>query len=266
MTDGTGTGLLTGKTCVVLGLANKWSIAWPIGQAMAAAGGRVVFSHLNERIQRDVDKLLPEIPGAVSFPCDVASDEAIDAFAARLASEVGRVDALVHSIAFAPAEEMKNRFLATTREGFRIAHDVSVYSLIAAAQRIVPLMSEGGSITTLTYLGSERAFPKYNVMGVAKAALEATVRYLAMDLGGQQIRVNAISAGPVRSFSARGIPGFDKMMDFVAERAPIKGRLDPNHVGAVAAFLASDGAAAITGETIFVDGGFHAVGMAHADE
>lgn len=257
-----GSGLLAGKTCLVMGLANKWSIAWPIGQAMAEAGGTVVFSYLNERIKRDVDKLLPEIPGATAYECDVSTDEAIEAFAAAVGRDHGRIDALVHSIAFAPADELKNRFLDTTREGFRIAHDVSVYSLIAAAKRIVPLMTAGGSITTLTYLGSERAFPKYNVMGVAKASLEATVRYLAFDLGGQQIRVNAISAGPVRSFSARGIPGFDKMMDFVAESAPIKGRLDPSQVGSTAVFLASDGASAITGETIFVDGGFHAVGMA----
>jgi enoyl-[acyl-carrier protein] reductase I len=256
-------GLLAGKTCVVMGLANKWSIAWPIGQAMAAAGGKVVFSYLNERIKRDVDRLLPELPGATAYECDVTSDEALDAFAGALARDVGTVDALVHSIAFAPAEELKSPFLQTTREGFQIAHDVSVYSLIAAAQRVVPLMTEGGSITTLTYLGSERAFPKYNVMGVAKASLEATVRYLAFDLGERQIRVNAISAGPVRSFSARGIPGFDRMMDFVAESAPIKGRLDPSQIGSTAVFLASDGASAITGETIFVDGGFHAVGMAH---
>jgi enoyl-[acyl-carrier protein] reductase I len=261
MADGTGSGLLAGKSCVVMGLANKWSIAWPIGQAMAAAGGRVVFSYLNERIKRDVDKLLPELPGATAYACDVSTDEALDDFAAALARDVGPVDALVHSIAFAPVDELKNRFSETSREGFRIAHDVSVYSLIAAAKRIVPLMPNGGSITTLTYLGSERAFPKYNVMGVAKAALEASVRYLALDLGEQRIRVNAISAGPVRSFSARGIPGFDKMMDYVAESAPLKGRLDPQQIGSTAVFLASDGAAAITGETLFVDGGYHAVGM-----
>ena len=266
MADGTGSGLLAGKTCVVMGLANKWSIAWPIGQAMAEAGGRVVFTYVNERIKRDVDKLLPEIPGATAYECDVSSDAALDTFGESIARDLGRVDALVHSIAFAPADELKNRFLETTRDGFRIAHEISVYSLIAAAQRVAPLMSDGGSITTLTYLGSERAFPKYNVMGVAKAALEATVRYLAFDLGGQKIRVNAISAGPVRSFSARGIPGFDKMMDFVAESAPIKGRLDPHQIGSTAVFLASDGASAITGETIFVDGGFHAVGMAYEGE
>lgn len=254
-------GLLAGKTALVMGLANKWSIAWPIGQAMAAAGARVAFTHLNERVQRDVDKLLTEIPGSQSFQCNVDNDEELDALAETVKNELGQVDALVHSIAYAPADELKNRFLDTSREGFRIAHNTSVYSLIAAANRIVPLMTEGGSILTLTYLGADRAFPRYNVMGVAKAALESTVRYLAYDLGEQNIRVNAISSGPVRSFSARGIPGFDEMMDMAAERAPIKGRLDPVMVGQTAAFLASDGAAAITGETIFVDGGFHSVGM-----
>lgn len=257
----TSTGQLAGKTALVMGLANKWSIAWPIGQSLHAAGARVAFTHLNERVERDVTKLLAEVPGATTYQCNVDNDEELDTLAEAVKNDLGTVDILVHSIAYAPADEMKNRFLETSREGFRIAHNTSVYSLIAAAQRIVPLMPDGGSIITLTYLGADRAFPRYNVMGVAKAALESTVRYLALDLGEQRIRVNAISAGPVRSFSARGIPGFDEMMDKAADRAPIKGRLDPSQLGTTAVFLASDGAAAITGETLFVDGGYHAVGM-----
>lgn len=252
---------LAGKTALVMGLANKYGIAWPIGQAFHAAGARVAFTHLNERVERDVNKLTAELPGTTSYGCNVDNDAELDALAARVTTDLEKVDILVHAIAYAPADEMKNRFLETTREGFRIAHNTSVYSLIAAARHFVPLMPEGGSIITLSYLGADRAFPRYNVMGVAKAALESTVRYLALDLGEQKIRVNAISAGPVRSFSARGIPGFDEMMDVAADRAPIKGRLDPAQVGSTAVFLASDGAAAITGETVFVDGGYHAVGM-----
>ncbi len=260
-----GGGLLAGKTCVVMGLANKWSIAWPIGQAMAAAGGKVVFSYVNERIKRDVDKLLPELPGATAYACDVTSDEALDAFAAALARDHGKVDALVHSIAFAPADELKNPFLETTREGFRIAHDVSVYSLIAAARRVVPLMTDGGSITTLTYLGSERAFPKYNVMGVAKAALEASVRYLAVDLGGQGVRVNAISAGPVRTLAASGIGDFRYILKWNEYNSPLKRNTTLEDVGGAAVYLLSDLGGGTTGEVLHVDSGYHVVGMKAVD-
>ena len=254
-------GLLAGKTCVVMGIANEWSIAWAIAKAMATAGGRVAVTCLDERAKRSTDALATRIPNTTVYQVNVESDEEMDAFAAELGRDVGQVDALVHSIAYAPAAELKGRFLETSRDGFRLAHSISVYSLIAAAQRIVPLMPDGGSITTLTYLGSDRVFPKYNVMGVAKAALESTVRYLAADLGAQRIRVNAISAGPVSTASARGIPGFSDMKTLAADRMPLGDAFTPDQVGSTAVFLASDGAAAITGETIFVDGGYHVMGM-----
>jgi enoyl-[acyl-carrier protein] reductase I len=252
---------LVGKTCLVMGIANQWSIATSIAQAMANAGATLALTCLDERAKRGADKLAAEIPGASVYQCNVESDEELDALADALRRDHPRIDALVHSIAFATADDMKGRFLDTSRDGFKLAHSVSVYSLIAAAQRVVPLMTEGGSITTLTYIGADRVFPKYNVMGVAKAALEATVRYLAADLGGQKIRVNAISAGPVNTASARGIPGFSTMKDSLSDRMPLKESFSPDQVGTTAVFLASDGAAAITGETLFVDGGYHIMGM-----
>ena len=256
-----GTGPLAGKVCLVMGVVNRWSIAWAIAEAMSAAGGRLAVTYLDERTKREADGLVADVPGGAAYQCNVESDEDLDALAEAVKRDSGRVDALVHSIAFAPPAELKGRFLETSREGFRLAHSISVYSLIAAAQRITPLMTEGGSITTLTYLGSQRAFPHYNVMGVAKAALEATVRYLAMDLGEQRIRVNAISAGPIKTASARGVRGFGDMQKLFAERAPLKDPLDPAQVGAAAVFLASDGAAAIPGDILYVDSGYHAMGM-----
>jgi enoyl-[acyl-carrier protein] reductase I len=256
-----GTGLLSGKNCVVMGVLNKWSIGWAIAEAMAAAGARVAITYLDERSRKDADAFLAAAPGSLTYQCDVESDESLDELRTSLERDFGRVDALVHSIGFAPAGELKNRFLETTRDGFRIALSVSCYSLIASAQRVAPLMTDGGSILTLTYLGSDRAFPRYNVMGVAKAALESTVRYLAADLGGQKIRVNAISAGPVKTAAARGIPGFMDMYNFLNERAPIKVEFTAARVAPMAVFLASDGAGSITGETVFVDNGYHAMGM-----
>jgi len=258
---GPGTGLLAGKHCVVMGVQNRWSIAYAIAAAMAEAGARIAVTYVDERAKRDADTLVGEHPGAAGYSCNVESDEELDALGAALGRDFGRVDALVHSIGYAPAAELAGRFLDTSRDGFRIAHSVSVYSLIAAAQRVAPLMTDGGSITTLTYLGADRVFPKYNVMGVAKAALEATVRYLAADLGEQRVRVNAISAGPIRTAAARGIPGFADMYGTLAERAPLKTPFGQEQVAAAAVLLASDGAAAITGETLFVDNGYHAMGM-----
>ena len=193
--------------------------------------------------------------------CDVSSDEQIDKLFAQLKSHYGKLHTLVHSIAFAPADELKGEFLATTREGFRIAHDVSVYSLIALARAAAPLMEDGGSILTLTYYGSTKVVPHYNVMGVAKAALEAAVRYLAHDLGPRRIRVNAISAGPVKTLAARGISGFGDMLKAHAERAPLKRNVDVNEVAETAVFLASDAAAGITGEVIYVDCGYNIMGF-----
>jgi len=256
-----GTGMLAGKNCVVMGVLNKWSIGWAIAEEMANADARVAITYLDERSKREADAFVIAAPGSVAYQCDVESEESLDALKVSLEQDFGRVDALVHSIGFAPAGELKGRFVDTTREGFKIALSVSCYSLIASAQRVAPLMTDGGSILTLTYLGSDRAFPKYNVMGVAKAALESSVRYLAADLGEQRIRVNAISAGPVKTAAARGIPGFMDMYNFLNERSPIKDDFTASKVAPLAVFLASDGAASITAETIFVDNGYHAMGM-----
>lgn len=259
--QGQGTGRLAGKTCVVMGVQNRWSIAWAMAEAMANNGAKLAVTYLDERAKRDADALVAQFPGAVAYQCNVESDEELDALGEALKRDFGIVHALAHSIAFAPQAELKGRFLDTSRQGFQLAQSISVYSLIAAAQRIAPLMTDGGSIMTMTYLGADRAFPRYNVMGVAKAALEATVRYLAADLGEQRIRVNAISAGPIKSAAARGIPGFMDMLKYSTERAPLKDTFDATRVGSVAAFLASDDAASITGDTIFVDNGYHAMGM-----
>jgi enoyl-[acyl-carrier protein] reductase I len=244
-----------------MGVANRWSIAYAIAEAMAAAGARLAITYLDDRTKREADELAALVPGSAIYKCDVESDEQLDEFGAALSADFPKVDCLVHSIAFAPPDELKNRFLETTREGFKIAHSISAYSLIAAAQRVVPLMTDGGSIITMTYLGADRAFPKYNVMGVAKAALEATVRYLAYDLGEQRIRVNAISAGPIKTAAARGIPGFTDMQKLLVERAPLKDEFGAKSVAPAAVFLASDASAAITGETIFVDNGYNIMGM-----
>jgi enoyl-[acyl-carrier protein] reductase I len=259
--NGNAAGALAGKTCVVMGVANRWSIAYAIAEAMAQAGAKLAITYLDERTKREADALAALAPGSASYQCDVQSDEQLDAFGGALKRDFGNVDCLVHSIGFAPPAELKNRFLATTRSGFQIAQDISVYSLIAAAQRVVPLMNGGGSIITLTYLGSVRAFPQYNVMGVAKAALEATVRYLAFDLGESRIRVNAISAGPVKTAAARGIPGFSDMQKQLIERAPLKDEFGARNVASTAVFLASDGSSAITGETLYVDNGYHIMGV-----
>jgi len=256
-----GNGQLSGKTCIVMGVQNQWSIAWQIAEAMAAAGANVAITYVDDRAKANAEKLAAKVPGMKTFACDVTQDESIATLAEQLKAEYGTIDTLVHSIAFAPADELKNPFLQTSRDGFRLAMDISVYSLVAVARELVPIMSDQGSIMTMTYLGSTRAFPKYNVMGVAKAALEATVRYLALDLGERSIRVNAISAGPVKTASARGIPGFSDMANMAAERAPLGEVFTPKHVAGTAVFLASDASAGLTGDIIFVDGGYHATGM-----
>ena len=257
---GTG-GQLAGKTAVIMGVLNQWSISWAIADAMAKAGAKLAITYLDDRSKKECDALVARAAGGGTYKCDVESDDDLDALGEALARDFGTIDVLVHGIAFAPPAELKGRFLDTSRDGFKLAHSISVYSLIGASRRVVPLMTNGGSIITLTYLGSERAFPQYNVMGVAKAALEATVRYLAADLGGQAIRVNAISAGPIKSAAARGIPGFLDMVKLAAERAPLKAEFNAAQVGSTAVFLASDGAAAITGETLLVDNGYHVMGM-----
>lgn len=253
-------GVLAGKHCVVMGIQNRWSIAYAIAEQMAEAGASIAVTYVDERAGRDA-LTLAERHGGNGYVCNVESDEDLDRLAADLGRDLGRVDALVHSIGFAPAAELAGRFVDTSREGFRVALSVSCYSLVAAAQRIAPLMTEGGSVLTLTYLGADRVFPRYNVMGVAKAALESSVRYLAYDLGPQRVRVNAISAGPIKTAAARGIPGFADMYGTLKERAPLKDDFDATQVASTAVFLASDGASAITGETIFVDNGYNVMGM-----
>lgn len=248
---------LQGRVAVIFGLANKRSIAWGIAQQLHAAGAKLAISYQNERLRSEAESLIQDLPGAEAFQCDVSSDEEIDKLFAVLKERYGKLHVLVHSVAFAPADALKNDFLLTSREAFRVAHDVSVYSLIAVTRAASELMTDGGSILTLTYYGAERVCPHYNVMGVAKAALESTVRYLAADLGKQNIRVNAISAGPIMTLAARGIGGLGEMLKAHAERAPLHRNTTQSEVGATAAFLASDLASGITGEVLYVDSGFN---------
>jgi len=252
---------LKGKVAVVFGLANKRSIAWGIAQRLSQAGATLAICYQNERLKKEADTLIPELTNARAFQCDVSSDAEIEALFAQLKETYGTIHTLVHAVAFAPPDEIKNDFLLTSREGFRIAHEVSVYSLIAVSRAAVPLMTEGGSILTLTYYGSTKVFPNYNVMGVAKAALEATVRYLAASLGSKNIRVNAISAGPIKTLAARGIGDFTKILTAVEERAPLHRNVDQLEVGNAALFLVSDLASGITGETTFVDCGYNITGL-----
>ena len=254
--------LLEGKTGLVMGVANKRSIAWGIAQSMDKAGARLVLAYQNERLGQNVEKLAPELTNPLLLPCDVANDEEIDQLMSRIKDEVGGLDFLVHALAFAPREELSGRYADTSREGFRIALDISAYSLVATARRAAPLM-EGreGSIVTLTYLGSERVVSGYNVMGVAKAALEASVRYLANDLGPDGIRVNAISAGPIRTLASSAVSGITGMVKLHAERAPLRRPTETGEVGDTALFLASPMSRGITGEILYVDGGYNILGV-----
>jgi len=251
----------TKKTAVIFGLANKRSIAWAIAQKLSEAGWQLAITYQNERMAQEAKDLVTELPGAEGFMCDVSFDEQIAKLFQELKSKYGVLHGVVHSVAYAPAEELKGEFVNTSREGFRIAHDVSVYSLIAVARAAAPLLSAGGGIVTMTYYGAEKVVPRYNVMGVAKAALEATVRYLSNDLGPRGIRVNAISAGPIKTLAARGISQLGEMLKAHAERAPLKRNVDPAEVGGTAAFLLSEAASGITGETIYVDCGYNIMGF-----
>jgi enoyl-[acyl-carrier protein] reductase I len=251
----------TQKTAVIFGLANKRSIAWAIAQKLQQAGWRLAITYQNERLALEAKDLIAGLPGGAGFMCDLTKDEEIARLFEELKSRYGVLHGLVHSVGFAPPEELKNPFLNTTREGFRIAHDISVYSLIAVARGAAPLMTAGGGMVTLTYFGSQKVVPNYNVMGVAKAALEATVRYLANDLGPKAIRVNAISAGPIKTLASRGISGLGDMLKAHAERAPLKRNVDSGEVGGTAAFLLSEAGSGITGETIYVDCGYNIMGF-----
>jgi enoyl-[acyl-carrier protein] reductase I len=252
---------LNGRIAVVFGLANKRSIAWAIAQKLHESGCKLIIGYQNDRMKQEAEGLLVELPGAEAVQCDVSNDAEIATVFEDLKQRHGKLHILVHSVAFAPAEDLKNDFLQTTREGFRIAHDVSVYSLIAVSRAAAPLMTEGGSIMTMTYYGAEKVVPHYKVMGVAKAALEATVRYLANDLGKQNIRVNAISAGPIKTLAARGIGNLGDMLKYHADRAPLHRNTEQSEVGNTAVFLASDLASGITGEVIHVDSGYSIIGF-----
>jgi enoyl-[acyl-carrier protein] reductase I len=254
--------VLAGKTGVVFGVANKRSIAWAIAKAWAAAGARLIFNYQGERLKENVEELVGEFGEQTPlFPCDVSSDDEIKSFFEKVRGQSEHVDLMLHSLAFAPKEALEGDFLSTTREAFRTAHDISAYSLVALARDVAPLMTNGGSIVAMTYYGSKKVVPHYNVMGVAKASLEASTRYLAYDLGPKKIRVNCISAGPVNTLAARGISGFISMLKHYQERAPLKRSCDPAELGETGVFLASDGAAAITGQVIYVDGGYQIMGM-----
>jgi len=252
---------LDGRVAVVFGVANKRSIAWSIAQGLHQAGAKLAITYQNERLEQEAKDLILSLPGAEAFMCDVSKDADIERVFAELKRHYGKLHVAVHSVAFAPAEELKGEFINTSREGFRIAHDVSVYSLIAVARAAAPLMEDGGSIITMTYFGAEKVVPHYNVMAVAKAALECTVRYLASDLGPKKIRVNAISAGPIKTLAARGISGLSDMLKSHADRAPLKRNVDVNEVGSTGVFLASDASSGITGEVIYVDCGYNIMGF-----
>jgi enoyl-[acyl-carrier protein] reductase I len=230
--EGTMSVSLEGKTAVVFGVANKRSIAWGITQRLQAAGARLAVTYQNERLKEMAGELIESLPGAEAFQCDVTHDDEVDSLFGALKQRYGKLHIVVHSIAYAPADELKGDFVNTSREGFRIAHDVSVYSLIALSRAALPLMTEGGSIMTLSYYGAEKVVPRYNVMGVAKAALESTVRYLAYDLGKHNVRVNAISAGPLRTLAAKGIAGFGEMLNVHAEKAPMQRNVEIDEVAA----------------------------------
>jgi enoyl-[acyl-carrier protein] reductase I len=255
--------LLEGKTGIVFGVANKRSIAWAIAQSLAREGMRLAFTYQGERLKESVEALTSSMDGALLLPCDVTNDAEIESVFETTGREFGRLDALLHSVAFAPKEDLENEFVKTSRDGFKLAHDISAYSLVALTRAALPLFtrSGGGSVLALTYYGAEKAVEGYNLMGVAKASLEASVRYLAANLGPQNVRVNAISAGPVNTLAARGIKGFTGMLKHHAERAPMRRNVELEEIGNAGLFLLSPMSSAITGEVMFVDCGYNIVGL-----
>ncbi len=256
--------LLEGKLGLVLGIANKRSLAWGIAQAVAREGARLAVTYQGERLEENVRDLAQGLKSPVILPCDVSKDEDLDTLADSVGKELGGLDFVVHAVAYALREELDGEFLNTSREGYRIAQDVSAYSLTAVTRRMTPLMEArgGGSVVTLTYLGGERVVPHYNVMGVAKAALEMSVRYLASDLGPRGIRVNGLSAGPVKTLAASGVHGISKMLEYHRTHAPLRKNTEQDEVGDAALFLVSSLSRGVTGEVIHVDNGFHVMGMA----
>jgi enoyl-[acyl-carrier protein] reductase I len=256
-------GMLEGKTGIVFGVANKRSIAWAIAQSLANEGMRLAFTYQGERLKENVADLTAAMPGSLLVPCDVTNDAEIDAVYAAVDREFGKLDALLHSVAFAPKDDLENDFVKTSRDGFKLAHDISAYSLVALTRGALPLLEKagGGAVLALTYYGAQKAVEGYNLMGVAKASLEASVRYLAANLGPQNIRVNALSAGPVNTLAARGIKGFTTMLKHHAERAPLRRNVDLDEIASAGLFLLSPMSTAITGEVMFVDCGYNIVGL-----
>ena len=254
---------LAGQHGLIVGVANKRSISWAIAQAAAASGARLALTYPSERLEENVRELAAQLDNPLVLPCDVASDQQIADLVASLDRELGGLDFLVHGAGFAPADALHHPFVETSRESFRIALDISAYSLVGLSRAVVPLMEKrgGGSILTLTFMGSERVFTNYNVMGVAKAALESSVRYLASDLGPKNIRVNAISAGAIKTLAASGISGFSTMLQAYRERAPLRRGVEASEVADAAVFLLSSASRAVTGEILMVDSGFHAMGI-----
>ena len=252
--------LLEGKTALILGVANKWSLAYAIAQAYRREGAKLVLTYQGERIKLTVEELGQSLGADKVFQCDVTKEEELERLTSELRND-GGLDTVMHSIAFANREDLDRPFIETSRAGYLLAQEVSAYSLVAVARAAAPLMPSGGSLLTLTYLGSQRVLPNYNVMGVAKAALEATVRYLASDLGPKKIRVNAISAGPVKTASARAIKDFSVILDVVTQRAPLRRNTEPAEVGDAAVFLASDLSRGVTGNILYVDSGFQIMGL-----
>jgi enoyl-[acyl-carrier protein] reductase I len=255
--------LLEGKTGIIFGVANKRSIAWAIARALSKEGMRLAFTYQGERLKESVEALSTTMSGSVLLPCDVTVDVEIDSVFKAVGEQFGKLDVLVHSVAFAPREDLENEFVKTTRDGFKVAHDISAYSLVGLTRAALPLMEKagGGSVIAMTYYGAEKAVEGYNLMGVAKAALEASIRYLAANLGPKNIRVNAISAGPVNTLAARGIKGFTGMLKHHAEKAPLRRNVDLEEIGNAALFLASPMSTAITGEVLYVDCGYNIIGL-----
>jgi enoyl-[acyl-carrier protein] reductase I len=254
-------GLLDGKTALIWGVANRRSIGWGAARALAREGARIALTYENERVEKMVRECADQVPGTSMIQADVSDDEQIRVVYEQLKNDWDRLDVVVHSIAWAPREDMEGRFVDTSRQGFSACLAVSAYSLVPVTRYAVPLMPEGGSIMTMTYIASERVFPNYNVMGVAKAALEASVRYLAADLGPQGIRVNAISPGPVSTLAARGVPGFTGFAKASTERSPLRQATDIDQVGDTAIYLASNLSRGVTGDVLFVDQGYHVLGF-----
>jgi enoyl-[acyl-carrier protein] reductase I len=255
--------LLNGKSGIIFGVANKRSIAWAIAQALSNAGMRLAFTYQGERLKESVEELTSSMAGSLLMPCDVTNDDEIAAVFTQIDRDFGKLDTLVHSVAFAPREDLESDFVKTSRGGFKLAHDISAYSLVGLTRAALPPMEKagGGSVIAMTYYGAEKAVEGYNLMGVAKASLEACVRYLAANLGPRNVRINAISAGPVNTLAARGIKGFTGMLKHHAEKAPLRRNVELEEIGNAALFLASPMSSAITGEVLYVDCGYNIIGV-----